>query len=102
MDVETGKSFVFPPLHFPDTKIDPSLHERQRQLKKARLTDDLNDKLAHRPGPLELVQGNILQADDHLLEAIKGIFKTICRNHYSNKHLDGHVSNFFPKATGRL
>lgn len=58
--------------YFPDTKIDPSLHERQRLLKKARLTDGLNTKLANRPGPLELVEGNILKTSDELVEAIKG------------------------------
>ena len=57
-----------------DTKIDPSLHERQRLLKKARLTDSLNDKLSHRPGILELVQGNILQPDGTLHQLIKGNF----------------------------
>lgn len=56
-----------------DTKIDPSLHERQRLLKRARLVDDLNDKLIHRPGPLDLMKGNILKTDDEkLMEAIQG------------------------------
>ena len=59
-------------LNVSDTKIDPSLHERQRLLKKARLTDSLNDKLSHRPGILELVQGNILQPDGTLHQLIKG------------------------------
>lgn len=49
--------------------------ERQRLLKRARLVDGLNDKLAHRPGPLELVQGNILLSSEELSEAIKGIFE---------------------------
>lgn len=55
-----------------DTNIDPSLHERQRLLKRSRLLDDLNDKLYHRPGPLELVQGNILQPPPELVNAIRG------------------------------
>ena len=56
-----------------DTKIDPSLHERQRLLKKSRLADDLNDKLLHRPGPLDLIRENILQTeDDTFMEAVKG------------------------------
>lgn len=59
-------------LSLPDTTIDPSLHERQRLLKRSRLLDGLNDKLAHRPGPLELVQGNILQPSNELANAIKG------------------------------
>jgi hypothetical protein len=52
--------------------LDPSLVNRQRELKRARLLDGLNDKLSHRPGPLELVQGNILVSSDELTEAIKG------------------------------
>lgn len=58
---------------FTDTTIDPSLHERQRKLKKARLADSLNDKLLHRPGVLELVQGNIIQTDGTLHQLIKGM-----------------------------
>ncbi|CAG5130330.1 unnamed protein product [Candidula unifasciata] len=54
-----------------DTNIDPSLHERQRLLKRSRLLDDLNDKLSHRPGPLELVQENILQPSLELVNAIR-------------------------------
>lgn len=52
--------------------MDPSLQDRRRALKRARLLDGLNDKLFHRPGPLELVQGNILHADEKLAEAVKG------------------------------
>ncbi|XP_013792946.1 MKL/myocardin-like protein 2, partial [Limulus polyphemus] len=54
-----------------DTTIDPSLHEKQKQLKKARLTDNLNNRISHRPGPLELIKGNILCADERLTQAIK-------------------------------
>lgn len=51
----------------------PSLAEKQRMLKRARLADSLNDHLIHRPGPLELVQKNILHAPDENIEkAIKG------------------------------
>ena len=57
-----------------DTKpnVDPSLQEKQRLLKRARLQDSLTDQLANRPGPLELVQGNILQAEPELKDAIQG------------------------------
>lgn len=52
----------------------PSLAEKQRMLKRARLADSLNDHLIHRPGPLELVQKNILHAPDENIEkAIKGL-----------------------------
>lgn len=54
-----------------DTTVDPNIHERQRQLKKARLADDLNDRLSHRPGPLELIKGNILRIDEPFAQAIK-------------------------------
>ncbi|XP_019767010.2 myocardin-related transcription factor B isoform X1 [Dendroctonus ponderosae] len=50
---------------------DPSLAERQRMLKKARLADQLNDQLSHRPGPLELIQKNILHTEEPIEEAVK-------------------------------
>uniref|UniRef100_A0A672F235 Phosphatase and actin regulator n=1 Tax=Salarias fasciatus TaxID=181472 RepID=A0A672F235_SALFA len=37
--------------------------EAQMRLKRARLAEDLNEKLALRPGPLELVQKNIIPLD---------------------------------------
>ena len=40
--------------------VDPSLCSRQRQLKRAKLADSLASQLSHRPGPLELIQKNIL------------------------------------------
>ena len=53
-------------------KVDPSLAERQRMLKRARLADSLNDQLSHRPGPLELIQKNILHTDENVERAVKG------------------------------
>lgn len=48
-------------------------------LKRARLADSLNDHLIHRPGPLELVQKNILHAPDADIEkAIKGRSQFVC------------------------
>lgn len=42
------------------------------ELKRARLADDLNEKLAKRPGPLELVESGILvSSDSALTEAIR-------------------------------
>jgi len=55
-----------------DARVAPSLAEKQRMLKRARLADSLNDHLIHRPGPLELVQKNILHAPDCIEKAIKG------------------------------
>lgn len=43
-----------------ETSAEPSLQAKQLLLKRARLADDLNDKISHRPGPIELVNKNIL------------------------------------------
>lgn len=40
-------------------------------LKKARLADQLNDQLSHRPGPLELIQKNILHTEEPIESAVK-------------------------------
>lgn len=42
------------------------------KLKRARLADDLNEKIAQRPGPMELVEKNILPVDSSMKEAIIG------------------------------
>jgi hypothetical protein len=55
-----------------DTTAAPAIQKTQRQLKRARLADNLNDKLAARPGVLELVANNILEIDPTLKEAIQG------------------------------
>ena len=46
-----------------ETSAEPSLQAKQLQLKRARLADDLNDKISHRPGPIELVHKNILSVN---------------------------------------
>ncbi|KAG9338854.1 hypothetical protein JZ751_025294, partial [Albula glossodonta] len=43
-----------------ETSAEPSLQAKQLKLKRARLADNLNDKISHRPGPMELIQKNIL------------------------------------------
>lgn len=43
-----------------ETSAEPSLQAKQLKLKRARLADDLNDKISHRPGPIELIHKNIL------------------------------------------
>lgn len=55
-----------------DSNVDPSLQRTQRRLKKAKLTDELNEKIANRPGPLELVEQHILEAEDPIKTAIQG------------------------------
>ncbi|XP_058139443.1 myocardin isoform X2 [Dasypus novemcinctus] len=49
-----------------------SIPTAQMKLKRARLADDLNEKIALRPGPLELVEKNIIPVDSAVKEAIKG------------------------------
>ncbi len=51
--------------------VDPSLCEKQRQLKRAKLADTLSNQLSLRPGPLELIQKNILHTDDPVEQAVK-------------------------------
>ncbi|XP_051272715.1 myocardin isoform X4 [Dicentrarchus labrax] len=47
----------------PHPASDCSSLEAQMRLRRARLAEDLNEKLALRPGPLELVQKNIIPLD---------------------------------------
>ncbi|MEQ2182757.1 hypothetical protein GOODEAATRI_025497 [Goodea atripinnis] len=53
-----------------ETGAEPSLQATQMKLKRARLADNLNEKIAQRPGPMELVEKNILPVDSSLKEAI--------------------------------
>lgn len=46
-----------------ETHAEPSLQATQMKLKRARLADDLNEKIAQRPGPMELVEKNILPVE---------------------------------------
>ena len=50
--------------------IDPALQATQLQLRKSKLADTLNDKLANRPGPLQLLQNGIIEP--HLSEVVQG------------------------------
>lgn len=50
--------------------IDPALQATQLQLRKSKLADTLNDKLANRPGPLQLLQNGIIEPQ--LSEVVKG------------------------------
>lgn len=60
------------PLPHAETSAEPSLQAKQLKLKRARLADDLNEKIAQRPGPMELVEKNILPVESSLKEAIIG------------------------------
>lgn len=59
-----------------ETFAEPSLQATQMKLKRARLADDLNEKIAQRPGPMELVEKNILPVDSSVKEAIIGKYKS--------------------------
>lgn len=50
--------------------IDPALQATQLQLRKSKLADTLNDKLANRPGPLQLLQNGIIEPQ--LSEVVQG------------------------------
>lgn len=52
-----------PALCYLDLASDGSSLEAQMRLRRTRLAKDLNEKLALRPGPLELVQKNIIPLD---------------------------------------
>uniref|UniRef100_A0A286XNU1 Myocardin related transcription factor B n=1 Tax=Cavia porcellus TaxID=10141 RepID=A0A286XNU1_CAVPO len=62
-------------MHLQETFAEPSLQATQMKLKRARLADDLNEKIAQRPGPMELVEKNILPVDSSVKEAIIGVRK---------------------------
>ncbi len=51
--------------------VDPALQAKQLQLKKIKLADVLNDKLAHRPGPLQLLQEGIIEPQ--LSQVVRGV-----------------------------
>ena len=51
--------------------VDPSLIDKQMRLRRKKLEDDLNDKLSIRPGPLELVKENILEAGTAMGQAVQ-------------------------------
>uniref|UniRef100_A0A671NZA3 Phosphatase and actin regulator n=1 Tax=Sinocyclocheilus anshuiensis TaxID=1608454 RepID=A0A671NZA3_9TELE len=55
-----------------ETSAEPSLQAKQLLLKRARLADDLNDKISQRPGPMELIHKNILPVHSSLKQAIIG------------------------------
>ena len=63
-------------------------------LKRARLADSLNDQLSHRPGPLELIQKNILHTDENVERAVKGTYRTTRRlGPFKLFYLMNHMNN---------
>lgn len=62
--------------YFADSANEGQAQDSQSKLKRARLADDLNEKIALRPGPLELVEKNIIAVDSTVKEAaLKGTRK---------------------------
>ncbi len=57
---------------YTETSAEPSLQAKQLLLKRARLADDLNDKISQRPGPIELIHKNILPVHSTLKQAFIG------------------------------
>lgn len=61
-----------------ESQCAPSLHQAEKSLKRSRLQDELNSRLSDRPGPLDLIQKNILHVDpiqetSQLEQAIRGL-----------------------------
>uniref|UniRef100_H2TZH8 Myocardin related transcription factor Bb n=1 Tax=Takifugu rubripes TaxID=31033 RepID=H2TZH8_TAKRU len=57
-----------------ETQAEPSLQATQMKLKRARLADNLNEKITQRPGPLELVEKNILPVDSAAEEGPNDVY----------------------------
>ncbi|XP_075034243.1 myocardin isoform X2 [Mixophyes fleayi] len=55
-----------------DSAAEGSSQANQMKLKRARMADDLNERIALRPGPLELVEKNIIPLESTVKEAMKG------------------------------
>lgn len=62
---------------FSETQAEPSLQATQMKLKRARLADDLNEKIIQRPGPMELVEKNILPVDSGVEEDMDGTYNIL-------------------------
>ena len=77
-DQDRPSIFLSPLLSTVETSAEPSLQAKQLKLKRARLADDLNEKIAQRPGPMELVEKNILPVDSSVKEAIIGKSNSFC------------------------
>ena len=68
-----------------ESQCAPSLQCAEHSLKRARLQDELNNLLSNRPGPLDLIQNNILHIDTtnktELEKAIQGCIDFFQTNH---------------------
>lgn len=82
---------------------EPFLQVKQLQLKKACLAVDLNDKIAQRPGPMELIHKNILPVHSSIKQAFIGKWELFLCNSFSMNKQDStcplhHVSTISPNC----
>ena len=56
---------------YSDAAVSNPIAAQHRSLTKAKLVDDLNEKILYRPGVIELVEKNIIPSDD-VQQALKG------------------------------
>lgn len=74
LPVDQGNAIKITGNRYPEGNVSPPLHRdcnEWQQLKRARLTTSLNHRLVSRPGPLELIQGNILPGSAQLQQALQ-------------------------------
>lgn len=69
-----------------ETQAEPSLQATQLRLKRARLANDLNEKIAQRPGPMELVEKKILPVDSGVEEVINSKRSLALLTQWQPKH----------------
>ena len=61
-------SFYF--VVYTDVRVDPSLLEKVGKLERQRISDQLNERLLRRPGPIELIQERILPVESPIQNAV--------------------------------
>ncbi|KAI4888282.1 hypothetical protein NFI96_012144 [Prochilodus magdalenae] len=76
-----------------ETCAEAPLQAKQLMLKKARLADDLNDKLSQRPGPMELIEKNIIPVDSSIKQAIIEAGISSCEEDSSDALSPDHLAN---------
>ena len=56
-----------------DPKVHPHIQATKNQLRKKNIAESLNQKLAERPGPLDLIRRDILNPGDALADMVKSV-----------------------------
>ena len=72
--------------------MSPSLANSQKNLQRAQLQDQLNLKIGSRPGPIELIQRNILPVDESIKQKIHD-------NYFTEPRFDSPGGNSPPGQT---